>query len=175
MSYATAVMDLAAESGQMESVVAEVRDLASLVAADEQTSQFFRNPTISVGRRWAVLSETFGGKASPLVMGLLRVLNSRRRLGIIEAVADACESLLDQRQGRMRVDITVAQPLDSALAAEAAARISAFTGKAAVVRQTVDESIIGGIVLRIEDKLIDGSVRGQLEQMRRRMAAAAPR
>lgn len=172
MNYAAAVMDLAAEAGQVEQVAAELRELAALAASEDQFAQFFRNPAIGAARRWAVLERTFAGRVAPVVLGLLRVLNSRRRLGLMEAVAAAFEKLLDERHGRIRVDVTVARLLDEALAAEAAARIGAAMRKTAQLRQTVDESIIGGIVIRIEDKLIDGSVRSQLEQIRRRMAAA---
>ena len=76
--------------------------------------------------------------------------------------------------GKIEVDVTVAQRLDPGTLEEVRQRISAALKKDAIVHQYVDESIIGGLVLRIEDKLIDGSVLAQLERMKRKLMQSAP-
>jgi len=75
----------------------------------------------------------------------------------------------------VEVDVTVAQKLDSHTLEEVRKKISAALKKDAIVHQYVDDKIIGGMVLRIDDKLIDASVKSQLEAMKRQLFAATPR
>jgi F-type H+-transporting ATPase subunit delta len=93
-------------------------------------------------------------------------------MGKIEEIARAYDELLDERLGKIEVDVTVAQRLGPDQLEQVRRSVSAALKKDAVVHQYVDESIIGGLVLRVQDRLIDASVRAQLEGMRRRMLGA---
>jgi F-type H+-transporting ATPase subunit delta len=88
---------------------------------------------------------------------------------------EAFNDLLEEQLGNVEVDVTVAQRLDAGQLEQVRQRVSQALGRAAVVHQYVDESIIGGLVLRVQDKLIDASVRFQLDQMRRRLLQAVPK
>src|SRR5438309_133793 len=82
--------------------------------------------------------------------------------------------LLDEKLGTVEVDLTVAQRLTSEQLEQAKQRISQALGRDAVVHQYVDENVLGGVVLRVGDKLIDASVRYQLQAMKEQLLAAAP-
>jgi F-type H+-transporting ATPase subunit delta len=76
--------------------------------------------------------------------------------------------------GKIEVDVTVAHRLDAGTLEDVRKRVSSALKKDAIVHQYVDESIIGGLVLKVEDKLIDGSVRAQLDRMKRKLMQAVP-
>src|SRR5207302_9578296 len=101
--------------------------------------------------------------------------NQKNRLGSLGAIIDAYKDLLEDKLGRVEVDLTVALPLADDQLAQAQQRISAALKKEAVVHTYVDESIIGGVVVRVDDKLIDASVRHQLQAMKQRMLEKMPK
>ena len=153
----------------MEPVDAELRGLREVIEANPSFRAFLRDPSIGEPERLAMLTRVFGGKLTPLLMNFLNVVNSHGRLGKLEEIARAYDELLDERLGKVEVDVTVATKLAPNELEQVRKSVSAALKKDAVVHQYVDESIIGGIVLRVQDRLIDASVRAQLEGMRRRM------
>ena len=109
------------------------------------------------------------------MMNFLGLLNSKNRLNILSEVIEAYDHLLDEERGIVEVDVTVAQRLTPEQLETVRERVGTALKRNAVVHQYVDESIIGGLVLRVQDKLIDASVRNQLEMMRRQLLQAAPK
>ena len=153
----------------MQQVDDELRGLREVIEANPTFRAFLRDPGIGEQERAQTLKRVFGGKLAPLVMNFLGVVNAHGRLGRLEEIARAYDELLDERLGKIEVDVTVAQRLGADQLEQVRRSVSAALKKDAVVHQYVDESIIGGIVLRVQDRLIDASVRAQLEGMRRRM------
>jgi F-type H+-transporting ATPase subunit delta len=103
------------------------------------------------------------------------VLNLKRRLKEIPAIAAAYDDLLDEKLGKIEVDVTVAQKLSPDQLEQVRQRVSQALKKEAVMHQYVDESIIGGLLLRVQDKLIDASVRSQLHSLRDQLLASQPK
>jgi F-type H+-transporting ATPase subunit delta len=166
------LLELAEERHQMQQMDDELRGLREVVEANPTFRAFLRDPGVGEQERADTLKRVFGGKLSPLVMNFLGVVNAHGRMGKIEEIARAYDELLDERLGKIEVDVTVAQRLGPDQLEQVRRSVSAALKKDAVVHQYVDESIIGGIVLRVQDRLIDASVRAQLEGMRRRMLGA---
>ena len=150
----------------------ELRGLRDVIEANPTFRAFLRDPGVGEQERADTLKRVFGGKLSPLVMNFLGVVNAHGRMGKIEEIARAYDELLDERLGKIEVDVTVAQRLGPDQLEQVRRSVSAALKKDAVVHQYVDESIIGGIVLRVQDRLIDASVRAQLDGMQQRMLGA---
>jgi F-type H+-transporting ATPase subunit delta len=172
VAYARSLLELAEERNQMQQMDDELRGLREVVEANPTFRAFLRDPGVGEHERADTLKRVFGGKLSPLVMNFLGVVNAHGRMGKIEEIARAYDELLDERLGKIEVDVTVAQRLGPDQLEQVRRSVSAALKKDAVVHQYVDESMIGGIVLRVQDRLIDASVRAQLEGMRRRMLGA---
>lgn len=172
-AYARALLELANEQKQAEPVGRELAQLRELLESNPSFVSFLRDPGISKTERGELIEKLFKGKVSPLLYNTLAVMNSHGRLPILGAVARTYQSMLDTQLGRLDVDVTVAQKLSSADLDNVRQRISEAFGKEAILHQREDPSIIGGLVLRVGDKLIDGSVRAQLELMRRKLLGAA--
>ncbi len=175
VQYARALLDLANEKKQAEAIGQEMSELGKIIEGNKTLSAFLSDPGISSSDRTELLNKVFKGKVSPLIMNLMGVLNSKGRLRLLHSITEAYEELLDEQLGKVEVDVTVASRLDGAALEQVRQRISQALKKDAIVHQYVDEKIIGGMVLRVDDKLIDASVKYQLEAMKRQLFAATPR
>lgn len=175
VSYAQAMLDLANQNQQAEAIGQELQDLAKVIDASPSFQAFLHDPAISVVERQKLLDRVFKGKVNPLVHNTLGVMNNKGRLGLLREVIDAYHDLLDEQLGKIEVDLTVARRLDGPELEMVRQKVAQALKKEVVLHQYVDEKIIGGLVLRVQDKLIDASVLSQLEGMKRRLMSATPR
>jgi F-type H+-transporting ATPase subunit delta len=172
--YAKALLQLANKHNQAEAVREELKGLGEVLQASPTFKALIADPGVSEGVRQTLLSKVFGGRVSPVMMNFLGLLNSKNRLNLLREVIDAYQDLLEEQLGNIEVDVTVAQRLTPEQLETVRERVTAALKRNAVIHHYVDESIIGGLVLRVQDKLIDASVRHQLEMMRRQLLQAAP-
>ena len=172
VAYARSVLELANEKQQAGDVGRDLAAIRTLLDQNPSFASFLGDPGIGASEKTQTLEKLFRGRAAPLVMNLLLVLNTRGRIGLLGPVADAYAHLLDEQLGIVEDDVTVARRLDPEQLDQVSQRVSQTLGRNAVVHQYVDEGIIGGMVLRVEDRLIDASVKTQLDTMRDRMLAA---
>jgi F-type H+-transporting ATPase subunit delta len=172
VAYARSILELGNERQQSGDIGRDLAGIRELIQKNPSFGAFLADPGIGPSERTGLIEKLFRGRVSPLVLNLLLVLNSRGRMGLLAAVADAYAALLDKQLGIVEVDVTVARRLEPDQLDQVRKRVSQALGKDAHVHQHVDEKIIGGLVIRVEDRLIDASVRYQLEAMRERMLAA---
>jgi F-type H+-transporting ATPase subunit delta len=174
VAYAQALLDLAVEAHNGAAVGEELRDLRQIIDSTPQFAEILGNPSISVEERDRLLRSAFAGQASPLVLNFLLLLNEKGRLSILAGIAGAYDDLLDEQSGKVEVDVTSAMELTGEQLETVRQRVSTALKRDAVVHQYVDPSLIGGLMLRVQDQLIDGSVRAQLSAMRRQLLGARP-
>jgi F-type H+-transporting ATPase subunit delta len=166
------MLELAEPQGQVDAIGAELADLRQVLQDNPSFTRFLSDPGIKDSERNGAIDRILRGRVSPLVWNLVGVLNKKDRLAILPAIADAYEMLLEERRGIVEVDITVAHRLTPEQLDMVKNRVSQALGKQAVVHQYIDESIIGGIRLRVGDKEIDASVKHQLNTLRQRLLAS---
>jgi F-type H+-transporting ATPase subunit delta len=172
LAYAASLLELADEQHQTEQIAQELMALRQVLADNAAFGLYLADPAISQTERGEKLKHIFANQFSKLMMNFLGVLNQENRLGTIVHIADAYDSLLREKQGKIEVDVTVAHKLTSEQLEEVRQKVSTALKKDAVVHQYVDDSIIGGLVLRVQDKLIDASVKSQLASMKHQLLAA---
>jgi F-type H+-transporting ATPase subunit delta len=158
VSYATALLELANERQITQPIAEDLHGLRDVLAENPSFRAFLSDPSIGDAERTEVLKRVFAGKIQPLIEHFLEVLAAKGRLSHVEQIADAYDDLLDEQAGKIEVDVTVAQKLSAEQLEEVRQKVSSALKKDAVVHQYVDESIIGGLILRVQDKLIDASV-----------------
>lgn len=171
-SYAQAILELGDARGIAQQVADDVLAIAEVIKQNPTFGKYLADPSVSAAEREGVIERTFGGRTEGVVIAFLKLLNARNRLGQLPEIAKALKALLDARSGNVNVEVTVAQTLPDNELEDVRQQISRKLGKNAVVTQKVDESIIGGLVLKIGDSLIDGSVKTQLQTLKRKMIAA---
>lgn len=175
ISYAQSLLELANEQKQADAIGQELADLRRIVDENPSFREVLTNPSISIDERAGLLDRIFRGKVSTLLFSTVGVLNRKNRLGLISQIAQAYSDLLDEQSGKVEVDLTVAQKLTDEQLLQAKQRIGAAIGREPVIHQYVDERIIGGVVVRVGDKLIDASVKYQLAALKEQMLAATPK
>ena len=156
----------------MEDVGRELGELAELVAAQPVLREFLADPAIADAKRAALLKRVFHGRVSPLLWNFLGVLEQKKRLPLLTQIAQAYDDLMDEAVGKVEVDVTVAKRLTPEELANAQQAVSRALGKEAVIHVYVDEAIIGGLVIRARDQLIDGSVRARVAAMKEHLLDA---
>jgi F-type H+-transporting ATPase subunit delta len=175
-NYARSLLELANEGQQQaEAIGEELRDVRQVIDANPTFGLYLADPAISQAQRGESIKKIFGGQASKLLQDFLGVLNEKGRLGMFIEIAGAYGSLLEQQLSKVDVDVTVAQKLDDQQLEQVRQRVSSALKRDAVVHQYLDDSLIGGMLLRVQDQLIDASVRSQLQAITTRMLASAPR
>jgi F-type H+-transporting ATPase subunit delta len=175
VAYAQSLLDLANERKEAEPLGQQMADVRKIIDEVPSAREMFINPSVGVEERARLLDKVFRHNVSPLIFNLLGVMNQHGRLGLITQVAEAYDDLLDEQLGKVEVDLIVAQKLSPDQLETARQKITQALGRQAVLHQYEDEKIIGGMVIRVGDKLIDASVRNQLESMKQQLLAAAPK
>ena len=130
------------------------------------------NPATPVEQRIAAAQQVFGGLSEP-VRNMIALLLRRGRIEQLPRVAREFARLDDERQGITHATATSATPLDAKEIKAIAARLEGLIGGRVELQTTVDPQILGGLVVRIGDRLIDGSVLGRLERLRNQLASGA--
>lgn len=167
--YANAVFSLAQEQETVERWSDDLQVLKALVS-DSDVTAYLNNPRIPMSDRLAFVDRALDG-AQPEAKRLGRMLVERRRLLIVLEMVAAYEELVLEAQGIAIADVTTAVEMDAATEQAAAEKISEIAGQQVELRTHVDPSIMGGIVVRIGDNLIDGSVSSQLHRLQEKLAA----
>lgn len=169
--YAQAVFELGDAAGTLERWE---RDLSRVVDAldDPAIAAFFASPKSPAARKREIVAQILGPSGEPLVANLVGLLIERGRLAMLPLLYADFHELLLARQGIAVGDITTAIPLGPDELAAVRSRLKALVGKEVELRPHVDPEIIGGIIVRIGDSLIDGSVTSQLRRLRERLVSA---
>ncbi len=174
--YAESLFELASKQGDAAAQDAgdELVDLVEIVRGDRRFAEFLRSPAIDAAAREATLQSILKGRVSDLVLRFLLVANRKGRLGELEAISDAYAKLLNERFGKVEVDVfTVDGQLDDGARANLATTLKSRLGREPVLHLYKDASMVGGMKLRIGDQLIDGSVAAKLRRMRRALVEDA--
>jgi F-type H+-transporting ATPase subunit delta len=169
--YAQAIYELAtaAEPRQVEKTLdAWAKDLRRIATAlaDEQFRIFLKHAKVPFDKKVEAINGAFGRRVKPLARNMLCVMVSQGTSDMVAEVESEFQGLLDVRRGVERVTVYSAIPLRRRERSRISRYVQAMTNKKVALEAHVDPAIIGGLVLRIGDKLLDGSTRTKLEGLR---------
>lgn len=172
--YAEAIYELGLEQNNLPRLAEEFGAMAEAYQNVPDLRAALESPVISDESRQAVLAD-IGDRLGlgPVTRNTLGLLAARHRLVLLPHVARSLARLSDERSGVERAMVTSASPLPVAFLERLAAELSRSSGKRVVIEHRVDPSLIGGVVTRIGDRVIDGSVKNRLSTLRRSLAAGA--
>ena len=163
--YATALYQAAEEEGRVEQVRRDLGEFVQAVEGSADLRKFLSAEEISDVRKKAVLLElTEGG--DELVRNFLRILVDKSREGELSGAHRAFVDLVEQAEGVVHVEVVTAVPLTDSLKDALRAKVESSLNKSVEFTLTVDREILGGLRLRVGDKVADASVRHRLERLR---------
>ncbi len=171
-NYAEALLALARKAEDTTGWGTMLRQVASAIEGDVTLFRFLESPRISADQKSAVLTKALGDRVPRLFLRFLQQLVKNRRQMLIPTVANEYDTLLDASNGVVHARVTVARETGDDERDEIAKRLSAIVGKTVVPHLAVDPSILGGVVVRIGDTVMDGSLSRKLGVLRRRLGAS---
>jgi F-type H+-transporting ATPase subunit delta len=150
-----------------------IGDLADAMRTDVQFRRFLESPRVGEAEKNAILGRALESSAAPrtCVRFVQTLVNNRRQM-LIPDIATEYWNLVDEAEGRLHADVTVARPASSEDEQAIADQLSRVTGKRVVPHLRVNPAILGGVVVRIGDTVMDGSVRRRLAALRNRLVTA---
>lgn len=174
-NYAEALLALARKADDVPGWGRMMQEVADAVATDAQLRGFLETPRISAEHKTAALGRAFQDRYPRLFVRFLQILVSKGRQRSLGAVASEYAALVDAAAGRVHAQVTLAQAPSDADRDVLAAQLSRRLGRQVVPHVTVNPAILGGVIVRVGDRVMDGSVRRKLAVLRGQLTPLAGR
>ncbi len=165
--YAQAIFDLALQKGVLEDCQAGLEKMAEL-SRDESFMILIENPKLPFEAKESLLKEKLA-EVHPFILNLARLLANKEAFRLAGDILDQYRLLYDSHRGIEHAEVATAIPIDDKDKEAISKRVEEVIGRSVVLDERVDPSIIGGFVARVGDMVIDGSVRQNLETLRRKL------
>lgn len=169
--YSRALFEVAKESGKLDIVREQLGQFADALDGNRELAVFFFSPYFSTEEKKDGLHRALDG-ADPAIVNFLETLLERHRMPVIFRIRAQYERLWDEENKLLPVQVTSAVALDEATVKSIGERIGAQTGQQVELTSTVDPDILGGIVLRVGNSILDASIKHRLDQLRKHVAQA---
>ena len=171
--YAEALAGAIEDDAILDDVSAELQAIAGLVDANVQLKAFLEGPNIRDEDKHALIRRTFGDHVHAICLDFLRLLIDKHRVDHLGAAAGAFKRLVEGRHNQIRVEVTTAFAIPVDMADRLKRALDAATGHDCILEPRVDDRIIAGVIVKLDDRIIDGSVRTALDEMRERLMHVA--
>ncbi len=170
--YGAAIFEVAKAEGQLERLERELFTVARTFATSNELRDTLTNPQLPIERKQGIIDDLIGGRASTLTVGLVSFVVEVGRAADLPAIIDAFIARAASSRAKVVAEIRSAVPLEPEVLERLAAALSRATGKDLELKVIVDPSVIGGVVARVGDVVIDGSVARRLAMLREVMKSA---
>ncbi len=171
--YARALFLVAERRGEVHEALADLTSLRGLVVSDPRLDAFLRSPLVPLERKRALLRSALGKRVIPPVSGFLDLLLRKKRVELLEAAVDSFEAQVRAWQGLQEAEVVSAVALTGDELGRLKARLERVTGLTLELRTRVDPGLVGGLYVRIGDRVMDRSMRGLLQSLQDRLFAVS--
>jgi F-type H+-transporting ATPase subunit delta len=171
-NYAHALIALASKGKQVDVYAGLINGIADAVREDVIFRRFLEAPQVSEGAKREVLRKALSDRAPRHFVLFIEKLVSNRRQMLLPEIAIEYANLVDEKEGRVHANVTVSRTAKDGEADEISKRLSSALGKSVVAHLTVNPAILGGLIVRIGDSVMDGSVRRRLGALRAALVSA---
>lgn len=165
--YATALFDLANESGSLDAVEGDLVALTDLINESDDFNRFLRSPVIDGGDKSAVIDQLINkGNIGGVTANFLKLVARNRRLFALGAIISEFREMAADARGELTASVTSASPLTDEQEKALAEALKAKLGKTVSLDKQVDASLIGGLIVQVGSQMIDSSIRTKLSAMK---------
>jgi len=168
-AYAEALFRIAKVEDAVDEVEDELRELGRILHTNYELRGFLDDQGIATEGKKSAVQDLFAGKMSPITLNMLSTVIDRGRQRSLPAVAEAYAALASAHRGKVTAEVTTAVPMPEEMAGKLKDALSTLLKKQVHLKPMVDESVIGGAVVRVGEKIIDGCVRKRLQVLRAAM------
>lgn len=170
--YAETLLRLAERERAIDEIDAGVAALAELLATDERFARFLAAPQIAAVAKRAVVERALGERLPPALVKFLRLVIDKHREPMLSEILGAWRELQDARANRMAATLVTAAAVDDAMRETVRIALEGVTGKHVVLDAKIDPALLGGVVIRFGDTVVDGSIKSRLAALRQRLRTA---
>ena len=170
--YSAALFAVAQDADAVENVVSEIDAIVTMLASDPALQEFFASPVVDRAQKTQILSSSVHGRVGEIVENFLILLVRKRRENLLPTIARQLHEMRDESAGRSVAEIATPTPLAPNELADLARRLSHVYKRTIVPQAKVSPELLGGIIVQVGDRYIDGSVSGKLEEVRRHLLAS---
>jgi len=164
--YAEAAFWVARDAGEVDQVREELTDLERTIGSSPELHGLLSHPEIPVERKMAGVRQVFDDSLSGTVLSFLRLLLKGQRLALLSAIAEHYQDLINRWRGIVPGEVRTVIPLTDEQQARLEAALNRLLSGRVVLENRIDPEILGGVVVRLSDRIIDGSVRHRLARLR---------
>lgn len=165
-NYAETLVTLADRAGDLDGWGATLTEIADSIQGDPRVANFLTSPKVSAGAKVEIITKAFQDRLPRLFVRFLGAVIANRRQQLIPQIATEYALLVDELAGRVHARVTVSCEPSDALRASIEKQLGTITGKRVVPHFVVKPEILGGVIARVGDTVMDGSVARRLENLR---------
>jgi len=166
--YTTALYGVSEEKGNTSEVATDIEKILALINSNKDLELFFHSPIVSKNKKLSLINEIFGGNVSKLTMDFMVLLITRRREALLKGIFQDFINLKKEKDGIVDVEVKTSVPLNDDEKSKMKQKIDSFTKLKSNLSYEIDSSIIGGFVAKINDTILDASIKRQLERLKDR-------
>lgn len=163
--YAKSLVDLAAEKGVLDQANSDMKGIESVFKQNHELLAVMRNPIIQGEKKAGILRALFESKVSPFTMSLLALLTKKHRENVVFEISSEFQKQYREKLGIKIVEVTTTHPINDEQRANFKTILSSKASKVELIEK-IDESILGGFVLRMDDLQVDETVRTKLHSIK---------
>jgi F-type H+-transporting ATPase subunit delta len=168
-AYAESLFRVASAEGLADRVEDEFHEFERLYDGSSELKEFIHNPRVQAAGKKDALAELLKDKISRILLNHVQLVIDQDRGRLLSKIAEEYYRLVSETRAKVTAEVTTAFPITDGMLDELAAELRKLTKKDVHVRARVDESIIGGVIVKVGDKVLDGSVRKKLSQLKKQM------
>ncbi|MDB4874688.1 MAG: synthase subunit delta [Gemmatimonadetes bacterium] len=168
-NYAETLLTLAQKDGDLRGWGEMLQTVADTMETDRSLKTFLESPRVSAQRKNEIFQKAYGDKLPRNFVRFIQALITHRRQMLIPVIARTYDDLVDEVEGRIHASVTVAREPDDSDRALVTSQLTRSLGKQVVPHFRVDPALLGGVIVRVGDTVLDGSVRRRLSTLRTRM------
>ena len=164
--YAKPILELAEEKNLLDQVKSDMESFSSICKENRDFALMLKSPIIPHKKKAEILKKAFEGKYNALTVQAFDLMTRKNREEALEAVANEFIALYNKKKGISKVTVTTTFPLGTDLKKSFEGLAKSVTGDQPILEEKVDKDILGGYVMKFEDKQIDDSIRGRLNELK---------
>ena len=167
--YAKALLGFASERNELDYVESELNMIASLVDASRELELLLSSPIVKPNKKKEILKAIFNGSLSKPTFGFINILVTKSRESLLPKIVEEALSQIRLIKNIKAVEVKTATPLDEASKSSILAEVAKLHDGEVELTETLDAELLGGFILRMDDKQIDASIKRQLSTLRRKL------
>jgi F-type H+-transporting ATPase subunit delta len=172
-AYARTLFELASLTDSVDATDASLSSVADAVRGELDLREALTDTSVPAEAKRAILRDIFGASVTPEALAIVTLLAERDHVSALGDVSRAYGAIAESERGIVAASVTTAVPLDDALRVSLTEKLAASLGRPVSLRETVDASILGGVIIKVAGRVLDGSVASQLESVRRTLATTS--